>query len=282
MQIFDKSSLLKSFVILKKKQKKSIGFVPTMGSLHDGHLSLIRKSKLENDITIVSIYVNPLQFDDKNDFANYPVSNKQDIKLLKEINCDALFAPKTRDMYKGGFNLIKLQLGNLDKILESKKRPGHFQGVIFIVHKFLKIINPDRAYFGEKDYQQLLIVKELASVYFPNIVIVACPTMRDQEGLAMSSRNKKLTKKQLDIAKKVFNLLKFTEKLFKEVGVQKAKCFVNDFFNKNEKINLDYFEVIEDSNFYITNILKNNKKYRIMIAFKIDNVRLIDNIKLEL
>ena len=253
-----------------------------MGSLHEGHLSLVHKSKLENDITIVSIYINPSQFNDEKDFINYPKSIENDISLLEKANCDTLFLPDTQEMYKDGFKNLELELGDLNLILESKTRPGHFGGVIFIVHKLFKIINPNKSYFGEKDFQQLLIIKKLAEKYFKKISIIGCPTVRESSGLAMSSRNQKLTKKQLDFAKKTFNLLKKTKEIIKKNSVSKSKIFVNDFFCQYEQITLDYFEIIEESNFSLVNSVITNKTYRIMIAFKVGNVRLIDNLKLKI
>ena len=282
MQKFKKSLRLQSFLVAIRKSGRSVGFVPTMGSLHEGHLSLVRKSKSENDITIVSIYINPSQFNDPNDFINYPQSIENDMSLLEKTNCDALFFPNTKEMYKDGFRPLDIDLGNLNLTLESKNRPGHFDGVIFIVNKLFKIINPNKAYFGEKDFQQLLIIKKLAQNYFTQISIISCPTIRENSGLAMSSRNQKLTKKQLDFAKKIFNLLKNTKEIIKKNNVSASKIFVNDFFCQYEQITLDYFEIIEESNFSLVNSIITNKTYRIMIAFKAGEVRLIDNLKLKI
>ena len=282
MQKFKKSLRLQSFLIATKKSGRSIGFVPTMGSLHEGHISLVQKSKSENDVTIVSIYINPSQFNDENDFINYPKSLENDISLLKGIKCDVLFLPNTKEMYKDGFSPIDVDLGNLNLILESKKRPGHFNGVVFIVHKLFKIIEPNKAYFGEKDFQQLLIIKKLAQSHFKKISVVGCPTVRDNGGLAMSSRNQKLTAKQLDFAKKAFNLLKNLKEIIKKNSVKESKIFVNDFFYQYEEITLDYFEIIEESNFSLVNSVIKNKMYRMMIAFKVGDVRLIDNLKLKI
>jgi len=152
---------LLNFFKLKKIKSKTIGFVPTMGSLHVGHESLVEKCKKENEITIVSIYVNPIQFNDQNDFINYPRSIKLDIKKLKDLKCDILFNPSTEEISKLPEPIIDLKLGNLNKLLEAAKRPGHFKGVITIVSKLFKIISPNKAYFGEKDLQQLFITKKL-------------------------------------------------------------------------------------------------------------------------
>jgi len=282
MQKFKKSLRLQSFLIATKKSGRSIGFVPTMGSLHEGHISLVQKSKSENDVTIVSIYINPSQFNDENDFINYPKSLENDISLLKNIKCDVLFLPNTKEMYKDGFSSIDVDLGNLNLILESKKRPGHFDGVIFIVHKLFKIIEPNKAYFGEKDFQQLLIIKKLAQSHFKKISVIGCPTVRDNGGLAMSSRNQKLTAKQLDFAKKAFNLLRNLKEIIKKNSVEESKIFVNDFFCQYEQITLDYFEIIEESNFSVVNSIIKNKIYRMMIAFNVGEIRLIDNLKLKI
>ena len=282
MQKFKKSLRLQSFLITQKKSGKSIGFVPTMGSLHEGHVSLVRKSKLENDITVVSIYINPSQFNDENDFLTYPESLENDMSLLKEIKCDALFLPNTKEMYKDGFKTLDIDLGNLNLILESQKRPGHFDGVVFIVHKLFKIIDPDKAYFGEKDFQQLLIIQKLAKKHFKKTSVISCPTVRDNSGLALSSRNQKLTTKQLDFAKKVFNLLKTLKDVIKKNSVKESKVFVNDFFSQHEQITLDYFEIIEESNFSVVNSIIKNKIYRMMIAFNVGEIRLIDNLKLKI
>ena len=246
MQKFNKSSSLKSFLFEEKNKNTSIGFVPTMGSLHQGHLSLVRKSKLENDITIVSIYVNPSQFNDKSDFINYPNNIKEDEQLLKQVNCDILFFPETKDMYKEGFKEIKLDIGNLNLILESNKRPGHFKGVLFIVYKLFKIIMPNKTYFGEKDYQQLLVIKRLTNRYFKQIEVISCETVRDSDGLALSSRNKKLSKNEIIIAKKVFKLLIYAREIVLKKTVKESKQYVDDFFSQNEEITLDYYEIISD------------------------------------
>jgi len=282
MQKFNKSSSLKSFLFEEKNKNTSIGFVPTMGSLHQGHLSLVRKSKLENDITIVSIYVNPSQFNDKSDFINYPNNIKEDEQLLKQVNCDILFFPETKDMYKEGFKEIKLDIGNLNLILESNKRPGHFQGVLFIVHKLFKIIMPNKTYFGEKDYQQLLVIKRLTNRYFKQIEVISCETVRDSDGLALSSRNKKLSKNEIIIAKKVFKVLIYAREILLKKTVKESKQYVDDFFSQNEEITLDYYEIIDESSFSLVNSINNKKLYRLMIAFKIGKIRLIDNLSIKL
>ena len=198
---------LLSFIELVKRKNKTIGFVPTMGSLHEGHDSLLRKCQNENDISIVSIYVNPSQFNCSNDFKNYPRNLDLDVKRLNKLNCDIVFSPSNYEISKIKDLEINLNLGNLDKLLEAEKRPGHFKGVIGIVSKLFKIIHPNKAYFGEKDLQQLLIIKKLSYQYFKDIKIISCETVRTSNGLAKSSRNKNLNSEEKLIAGVIFKVL---------------------------------------------------------------------------
>ena len=191
MKQFNLVNELLSFIDLKKKQKKTIGFVPTMGALHHGRESLIETCQKENDITIVSIYVNPIQFNNQDDFVNYPRNLTFDIRRLVNLNCDILFSPSVTEISKLPHANLNLRLDNLNTVLEAKKRPGHFNGVITIVSKLFEIVTPNKAYFGEKDLQQLLIIKELCRQKYNNIQIVNCSTVRNLNGLAKSSRNKR-------------------------------------------------------------------------------------------
>ena len=268
------------FFQLKKIKSKTIGFVPTMGSLHVGHESLVKKCKKENEITIVSIYVNPSQFNNQDDFINYPRNLNLDIKKLKELNCDVLFNPSIEEITKLPEPSINLKLGNLNKLLEAAKRPGHFKGVITIVSKLFKIISPNKAYFGEKDLQQLFIIKKLCAQNFNNIQIINCSTIRDGEGLAHSSRNKKLNPKELLLARSIYKILCNVKKNKKTWCVKKIKNYVVESLRDITVINLDYFEIIESESFSFTQEINSNCDYYAMIAVKIRNIRLIDNLKL--
>lgn len=268
------------FIQIKKEENKTIGFVPTMGSLHAGHDSLIKKCHKENEITIVSIYVNPNQFNKQEDFVNYPRNLELDIKRLKKLNCDILFSPNNEEISKIPYLEIDLKLGNLDKILEAKRRPGHFKGVINIVSKLFGLISPNKAYFGEKDLQQLLIIKQLCFQKFNNIQIVSCPTIRTFEGLARSSRNKKLDKKELMLAGSIYKVLSEVKGYKRKWDVKKIKEYVKNYMNNIPIINLDYFEIIETESFSFTTKINSNCNYYAMIAVKIRNIRLIDNLKL--
>ena len=271
---------LLSFIELIKKKNKTIGFVPTMGSLHEGHDSLLKKCQNENDISIVSIYVNPSQFNCSNDFKNYPRNLDLDIKRLNKLNCDIVFSPSNYEISKIKDLEINLNLGNLDKLLEAEKRPGHFKGVTGIVSKLFKIIQPNKAYFGEKDLQQLLIIKKLSYQYFKDIKIISCETVRASNGLAKSSRNKNLNSEEKLIAGVIFKVLNEVKKNKLIWNIKKAKEFVNSSFKKISLMNLEYFEVINSEKFSFIQEAYTSRDCYAVIAVNIKNTRLIDNLKL--
>src|SRR5208337_2822025 len=188
MQIISTLNELNTFIVTTKANKQTIGFVPTMGALHDGHLSLIKQAKLSNKVTVVSIFVNPTQFNDPSDFERYPRTLDKDVRILEPIGIDLLFAPSAAEMYPEPDHTV-FDLGNLDTIMEGQYRKGHFNGVAQIVYKLFKVITPDKAYFGEKDFQQVAIIKQLVKNYQLNVEIVTCPIVREPDGLALSSRN---------------------------------------------------------------------------------------------
>ena len=260
---------------LSNESNRSIGFVPTMGFLHRGHLSLINESQKKADFTIVSIFVNPTQFNNPTDLKNYPVSLKEDLMTLEQQEVDLVFCPDYDALYKNE-KPVKIALGTLDCVLEGTRRKGHFQGVIRVVNIFFKLINPNYAFFGEKDYQQYLIISELARVCFPQIEIIMCPTKREQFGLAMSSRNSRLSSKDFEKAKDIYRILKYCKENF-------------NFFNREEleKICLkklaefsepEYFEIRHSDD-----LLNNGdklKSWRAFTAINLGGIRLIDNIAL--
>tara|TARA_Y100001968_G_C19445304_1_gene765054 strand:- start:2940 stop:3785 length:846 start_codon:yes stop_codon:yes gene_type:complete len=276
-----------------RKHGHSIGFVPTMGSLHEGHLSLLRKSVIENNTTICSIYVNPTQFNDQVDFQKYPRNISRDEELLRNVNCSVLFVPCDNEIYTENQQENTYNFSPCMHILEGEKRPGHFSGVITIVHKLFNIIQPDRAYFGEKDYQQLWLIKLFVKTLQIPVKIKSCPTIRDQHGLALSSRNERLTIKQKKLS---LNLFKTLSNLKNEIQIKKKTCQngqlnnleLNNLKNKaireiqnNPLIKLDYFEVIDVENFSFALLIDINKKYRILVAAYVGNTRLIDNILID-
>ena len=260
---------------LSYESNRSIGFVPTMGFLHRGHLSLINESQKKADFTIVSIFVNPTQFNNPTDLKNYPVSLKEDLMTLEHHEVDLVFCPDYDALYKNE-KPIKLALGTLDSVLEGTRRKGHFQGVVRVVNIFFKLINPNYAFFGEKDYQQYLIISELARVCFPQIEIIMCPTQREQFGLAMSSRNSRLSSKDFEKAKEIYRILKYCKENFNFLNREELeKICLKKLAEFSEP---EYFEIRHSDD-----LLNNGDKFRSWRAFTATNlggIRLIDNIAL--
>ncbi len=267
--------VLKNISVLKKaiNNISSLGFVPTMGGLHNGHISLIKESKKKCKKTIVSIYINPKQFNNKKDFSNYPRNLNKDLNLLKKINPDYVFLPTTKEMYKNN-NKKKIILMKSEKILCAKMRKGHFEGVLDIMQRFIKLIKPKYIFMGEKDFQQLYLIKKFIKNRYKS-KIYSCKTIRDKNYIALSTRNFLLSKKDLNIVGKISRILKNARQKIKEtnspflyLNILKKKLV------KKFKIKIDYLELCNDHNLQESNP---KKKYRIMIAFHIKKVRLIDN-----
>ena len=267
-------SSFKEIVRLVKKAD-SIGLVPTMGSLHDGHLSIIKKASVKNEIVIVSIYVNPKQFNDSQDLKKYPRNLKDDLEKLKIFNKIIVYAPDDRDVYNEGEKVKKHNFGEITKIMEGRLRPGHFDGVATVVEKLLYMFKPNNAYFGEKDFQQLLLIKELVRKIKLDVNIIGCETIRESDGLAMSSRNKFLNKSERQSASKIIKLLERAKKLYNTSNLKDLKSTILKQAYSIDNLTLEYFEIID-----ISKYLKNKKEIRAFIACKIGNTRLIDNIKI--
>lgn len=234
-------------------KNKSVGLVPTMGALHAGHISLIKKSLKQNEITIVTIFVNPTQFNNKDDLRKYPSTLKQDLQILNDLKVDLLFLPSYNEIYPDNYS-YRIVESNLSKLLCGKYRPGHFDGVLTVVMKLFNIIQPDRAYFGEKDYQQLKLIEEMTRAFFMNIKIVACPIIRTKEGLALSSRNFRLNKIEMKQA------VKFPQILSSSLPNNLIKSRL-----EKEGFKVEYIETI------------NNRRFG---AVYLGKVRLIDNVKI--
>jgi pantoate--beta-alanine ligase len=259
-------------------EKMTIGLVPTMGALHAGHLSLIKACSAENNITVVSIFVNPAQFNDPLDFERYPRDFENDIAILRDQKCDLVFAPSNKEIYPEPDKRI-FQFGILDKEMEGKYRPGHFNGVAQVVSRLFEIINPDRAYFGQKDFQQLVIIKELVRQLKSNIEIVSCPIIRESDGLAMSSRNQLLNEKQRSAARKINQSLRKAVSLSGTMEIESLKALIIDEINADPMLETEYFEIVDNK----TLLPVSSWSYEISktgcIAVRIGSVRLIDNIK---
>ncbi len=260
---------------LKKSNFKSLGLVPTMGALHQGHLSLLRKCKEDNNTSIVSIFVNPLQFNNFNDFEKYPRDNKKDIELLENEGCDILFLPEQKNIL-ANIEDVDLDLKNLGTQLEAEKRPGHFDGVVKIVNHLFNIIKPDKAYFGLKDFQQVCVIKKLVDEKKLPVEIVALPTVRDENNLALSSRNQRLDKDELLKASKVSQkLINLKNEL--PFDVENKKKEFNDFL-RSLNLKIDYFEVVDYKYFKSVKRAETNLKCVACIAYFVGDVRLIDNV----
>ncbi|MEK6476096.1 pantoate--beta-alanine ligase [Catalinimonas sp. 4WD22] len=280
MQIFKNIKSLQHFLDEKRLEKRSIGFVPTMGALHKGHLSLLEEAKKENEIIVCSIYVNPTQFNNTNDLKKYPRDLDHDKDLLKKEGCDVLFCPSDEEMYPRGYQTgIKFEFGDLEQALEGKFRPGHFSGVGLVVSKLFHIVNPDKAYFGQKDLQQCSVVKRLIDELFFNTQLVIVPTVRESSGLAMSSRNKRLSEKGKELATNLYSALAVVEKLMKEGKSPKVALQEGiNALNQHPEIEQEYFEVIDKRNFVEATDSTPKAEIAVCVAAFVEEVRLIDNI----
>lgn len=259
---------------------KLVGLVPTMGSLHDGHLHLIRRAIIENQQTIISIYVNPTQFNNKYDLIQYPRNLEEDLRKLKDFKNIFIYAPSDNDLYEDVISK-SFDFDDLDKILEGKYRPGHFNGVATIVEKLFNLFNPNNAYFGEKDFQQLSIVKLMTKKLNLNVNVIACKTIREADGLAMSSRNKLMTKEERFYAGEISKLMIEAKQMYlknKNENIENIYDVVKNEFNKLKHCKLEYFEV-ENLSKYSSSI--EDEGYRIFVACWIGRIRIIDNIALK-
>lgn len=277
------SSVYQLTVFLASQSKKcSIGFIPTMGALHKGHASLIKKSLSQNALSICSVFVNPAQFNNKTDFENYPNRLNEDIKILREIGCDVVFTPSKEAIYPNGLPSSVFDFGLLDKVMEGANRPGHFNGVAMVVSRLFEIIKPQRAYFGEKDFQQLAIIKSLTAQKFKSIEIVPCSTLREKDGLAMSSRNLLLNKRYRAAAPRIYHRLMFVQDRAKNASVSELISWIENAFKKDEDLVLEYFEIADAKSLKKSDNWSVFPKHIACIAVFAGTTRLIDNILLEI
>ena len=274
MQVCHKIDELLSCVDTFKKEGKTIGLLPTMGALHEGHLSLAKRAKEENDVLICSVFVNPIQFNNKEDLEKYPRDLEADVALLDGIGCDVVFAPSAEEVYAEE-PTEKYSFGALEQVLEGSQRPGHFNGVATIVHKLFKWARPDRAYFGEKDYQQIAIVKDLVRQFSIPVQIVECPIYRDADGLATSSRNRRLSAKARKIAPKIHEILLKSATLAKDMSYSQIKSYVEGEFAMRKDFELEYFEVVDAKTLQPIRRPSENGAVG-CVAVWLDGVRLID------
>ncbi|MFK5879087.1 MAG: pantoate--beta-alanine ligase [Flavobacteriaceae bacterium] len=259
---------------------KTIGFVPTMGALHKGHLSLIRSASLNNDFVIVSIFVNPTQFDETEDLKKYPRTLAADISLLKEVKCDIVFAPTAAEMYTGKVESSIFNFDGLEHLMEGKYRTGHFNGMGTIVKKLFEIVNPTNAYFGKKDFQQLQIIKKMVTKNQLSVNVIGCEIFREEDGLAMSSRNTMLTSEQRKVVPFIYTTLKGVRGKFKTDCIDDCISWVKSEFEKQPLLELEYFQIADEETLQEAQNKNTTKNYRAFIAIFVGKVRLIDNIKL--
>jgi pantoate--beta-alanine ligase len=259
---------------------KQIGFVPTMGALHQGHLSLIENSSKGNDLTVVSIFVNPTQFNNQDDLVKYPRHLSQDLDLLKTVKCDIVFIPTADDLYNNDVKSERFDFDGLENQMEGKSRDGHFDGVGTVVKRLFEIVNPTNAYFGEKDFQQLQIIRKLVSKLQMKLNIHGCDIFREQNGLAMSSRNARLNDLQTKEAPFIFKTLSKAKELFLTKTTLEITQWVSNEFEKNEELSLEYFQIADEETLVTKNTKDKNKQFRAFIAVNAGEIRLIDNIRL--
>ncbi|HWR32473.1 MAG TPA: pantoate--beta-alanine ligase [Chitinophagaceae bacterium] len=270
---------LRKWLESQREAGKIIGFVPTMGALHDGHLSLIGFSKKDNDVTVASIFVNPAQFNDPGDFEKYPVTIEKDINLLEKVGCDVLFLPSVNEIYPHGVKAaIHYDLGFIETVLEGKFRPGHFQGVCMVVHRLLEIVQPHKLYLGQKDYQQCMVITRLIELINQKekIIVKVCPTHREKDGLAMSSRNMRLRADERIKATGIYQCLSMIKENLKTGSLQKTK---ENAMLRLEKsgFKVDYVEVVDATTLQSVDIWDGKQKLVGLVAAFLNEVRLIDN-----
>lgn len=278
MEIVAKTKDLQELVQLKKQAKKTIGFVPTMGALHAGHISLVKEAKKNNDICIVSVFVNPTQFNNLEDLEKYPRTIERDAALLAEAGADVVFTPTVEEIYPEP-DTRQFDFGMLDKVMEGEHRPGHFNGVAQVVSRLFDIVRPDRAYFGEKDFQQLAIIREMVKQLSLAVEIMPMPILREVSGLALSSRNERLSAEEKEIATNIYKTLLFSStEYFDKISVAQTIEIVSERINSFEPLRVEYFDIVDG--YTLQSISDwNDSEYTVgCIAVFCGEVRLIDNI----
>ena len=281
MLIFETQLALIEHLKVNSDSKNTIGFVPTMGALHQGHLSLVEKSLQNNDLTIVSIFVNPTQFNNPEDLEKYPRNLESDIAKLQTVSNNVIiYAPSVDDIYEGNTTSKSFYFDGLENQMEGKFRPGHFEGVGTIVKRLFEIVNPTNAYFGEKDFQQLQIIKKLVEKENFSINIVECPIFREENGLAMSSRNERLSPNDRNAAAIIYKTLLEVKHKFASESLSEIVLWVNQVFENQPDFKLDYFEIADETTLQSCETKNPDQKWRAFIAVFVNNIRLIDTISL--
>jgi pantoate--beta-alanine ligase len=276
MEIFKSVTDLRTYLSPSWEQGRSIGFVPTMGALHKGHLSLIEEAKKENEQVICSIFVNPIQFNNPDDLKNYPRMLEQDIQKLTSAGCNVLFAPPEQEVFPEPVTET-FDFGDLDKVMEGKFRPGHFHGVAAVVKRLFEIVKPTRAYFGLKDYQQLLLIHKMTKEHKLPVEIVPCPIIREDNGLAMSSRNERLSHAQRKQAGILYEILKMVRIRSGYSTIKEIRYYVEQQFKRNKHVRLEYFEIVDMYSLKPLQTWTESNTSIACIAAWVGEIRLIDN-----
>lgn len=281
MQTFTSVKSLSDYLANCREKGLKIGFVPTMGALHSGHISLVELALTQNEVVVSSIFVNPTQFNDPSDFNRYPRQLKQDSLLLEEANCTVLFHPDVEEVYPAP-DEEHYNLGAVAKRLEGEFRPGHFQGVASVVRRLLEMVKPDRAYFGQKDYQQLLVIKNMVKTFSLPVQIIGCATVRDQHGLALSSRNQLLKDEDRVTARALYQSLTLVKQAFANGQNSKLEALGRKFLGQQPGVQLEYFDIADASTLeHIGDrAIGKDQNPVALIAASVNGVRLIDNVKL--
>ncbi len=288
MKVFNFIVDIQRFVEEKRNEGLKIGFVPTMGALHEGHLSLINRAKKENDIVVCSVFVNPIQFNNPADLEKYPRTPERDIEKLEQAGCDAVLMPSVEEMYPEKVE-DHYDFGKLERVMEGACRPGHFNGVAIVVRKLFEIVTPDRAYFGEKDFQQLAIINKMVRDLNMKLEIVPCPIVRENDGLAMSSRNVRLNETERAIAPKIFATLNDVASKIDATGVTslqdsmspaEMKSYALAKYAEIKEFDVEYVEITDEINLKSIENWNECEHARIFVALQLGPVRLIDNVRI--
>lgn len=281
MNVFQEAEKLSTY--LRKRREEGIhcvGFVPTMGALHQGHLTLVKQAMEECDLVVVSIFVNPTQFNDPSDLEKYPRPIGRDMELLLESGVDALFFPQVEEMYGSNYTSTQIDLGGLDEILEGAQRPGHFQGVANVVRRLFDIVEADRAYFGQKDFQQTRVIHQMKAHYHPKVELRIVPIVREANGLAMSSRNERLSSELRDRAGFIYRCLLKLKADIPLNGLDEALFQARRCLKKEEGCVLEYLDVVHQENLQPLDQMKEGQKAVVLVAVLYGGVRLLDNLLL--
>ena len=281
MQLIKSIAELEQYIANLRNENKTIGFVPTMGALHEGHLQLVRRAVAENDVAVVSVFVNPTQFNDKNDLAKYPRTLEADAALLESVGCMAVFAPEANEFYTEEElnSTFQFDFAGLDEVMEGKFRPGHFNGVVQVVSKLFRLLKPTRSYFGEKDFQQLAIIRHMVRTMGFDVEIVGCPIVREESGLARSSRNMLLSEAERAVAANIHAVLKESTSFYSMTTVQELHDATIAAINRHEGLEVEYYDIVNGDTLQSIEKWEDADYVVGCITVYCGSVRLIDNIR---